>query len=227
MILPRSIAVDGPAGSGKSSVCYAIAQEFGYLLVDTGAFYRAVTLAALRANLSQADEAALVELARHLSLDITPDLDADNRHYTILLDHQDVTWEVRTPAVDAQVSWVASIAGVREILNTRYRELAARGRVIMAGRDIGMVVLPDADVKIYLDASAAARAKRRHEQQLAEGRESDLDEIYSALRRRDLLDTQNTLQAPNAKYVNTDTLNIDQVVDEVRRIILNWKPASQ
>ena len=227
MILPRSITVDGPAGSGKSSICSAIAQEFDYLFVDTGAFYRAVTLAALRATLVQADESILIELAKRVSLDITPDRDADNRQYTILLDHQDVTWEVRTPAVDAHVSRVSSFKGVRAILNSRYRELASRGRVIMAGRDIGSVVLPDADVKVYLDASMEARAKRRYEQQIAEGREADLDQILSAMRRRDHLDTQNTLRAPDAHYVNTDSLNIDGVVAEVRQIILNWKPAAQ
>ena len=223
MSLPRTITVDGPAGSGKSTICYAIAQEFGYLFVDTGAFYRAVTLAALNAVLVEADESAVVDLARRVTLDITPDLNADNRQYTILLDHQDVTWEVRTDAVDAQVSRIASFNGVRAILNARYRELAAHGRVIMAGRDIGMVVLPNADVKIYLDASPEARAKRLYQREIANGRPANLEEILSAMRRRDHLDRQNTFRAPEAHYINTDKLDAEGVIVEVRRIIANWK----
>src|SRR5258706_786591 len=131
--LPHTIAIDGPAGSGKSSVSFAIARDLNYLFVDTGAFYRAVTLAALRAGFADADEATLASIAERCQLDVTSDLDADGRAYTLLLDGEDVTWQIRNSDVERAVSRVAAIGGVRDILNEKYRQLAARGEVIMAG----------------------------------------------------------------------------------------------
>lgn len=228
--LPRTIAIDGPAGSGKSSICAAVARELGYLFVDTGAFYRAVTLAAIQGGLVQADEPALINLAQRSSLDITPDRDADERDYTILLDGEDVTWAIHEAPVDANVSRISAMGGVRNVLNTRYRKLGERGPVIMAGRDIGTVVLPDADLKIYLDASTEARAERRYRQRVADGHEADLDEILNAMRSRDQYDSQREIaplrRAPDARYIHTDHLDIDAVIQQVKQIILDWQPSA-
>ncbi len=228
MALPRTIAIDGPAGSGKSSICAAVARDLNYLFVDTGAFYRAVTLAALRANLAYAEEPVLVRLAQQTDLDISGDRDADDRDYTIRLEGEDVTQAIQSPAVDANVSRVSAIGGVRSALNSKYRELATRGPVIMAGRDIGTVVLPNADLKIYLDASPEARAWRRYRQRVASGHQANYDEILEALRSRDQYDSQREIaplrQAPDAKYIHTDNLSIEAVIDRVRETILNWRP---
>ncbi|MCC7448962.1 MAG: (d)CMP kinase [Anaerolineae bacterium] len=228
MALPKIIAIDGPGGSGKSTICAAVARDLGYLFVDTGGFYRAVTLAALRANLVQADEASVVRLTEQVKLDITADRDADDRDYTIFLNGEDITTAVQQPPVDSNVSRIAAMGGVRTILNLRYRELAHRGQVIMAGRDIGTVVLPDADLKIYLDASPEARAERRYRQRVAAGQPADYGEILNALRSRDAYDSQRAIapmrQAADALYLNTDHLSIEAAIERVRQIILDWRP---
>jgi cytidylate kinase len=225
--LPRTIAIDGPAGSGKSSVSFAIARELDYLFVDTGAFYRAVTLAALRAGLADADEATLASIAEHSKLDVTSDLDADGREYTLVLDGEDVTWQIRDTNVEKSVSRVAAIGGVRDILNEKYRQLAERGGVIMAGRDIGTVVLPDADLKIYLDASPEARALRRYQQRMAAGEQADYSDILNALRKRDAQDSQRVVapltRADDAHYIDTDSLNVQTVIDKIKAIIHTWE----
>jgi cytidylate kinase len=226
--LPRTIAIDGPASSGKTSVSAAVARDLSYLFVDTGAFYRAVTLAALREGLIQADEPALVDVARRADIDITADRDADEREYTILLNGQDVTWNIRAPSVDDNVSHVAAIGGVRNVLNGKYRALASRGPVIMVGRDIGTIVLPDADLKIYLDASAESRAERRYRQSVAAGHPGNYEEILASMRARDALDSGRDVaplrRAPDAVYVNTDHLDVTAVIDQIKHIILNWQP---
>ncbi len=226
MTLPKTIAIDGPGGSGKSSICGAIARDLGYLFVDTGAFYRAVTLAAIRANAVYADESTLIEITHRANLDITPDRDSDDRDYTILLDGQDVTRAIQRAEVDANVSRVAAMGGVRAALNEKYRQLASRGPVIMAGRDIGTVVLPDADLKIYLDASPEARAERRYLQRKAAGHAADYAEILAGLRKRDQVDSERAIaplrQAADAQYLHTDHLDIDAVIQQVKQIILNW-----
>lgn len=230
MTLPRTIAIDGPAGSGKSSVSYSLAQHLHYLFVDTGAFYRAVTLAALEAGQLDADDTTLVALSEQCDLDITPDQDADGRHYTILLNGRDVTWDIRGHAVDLNVSHISAIGGIREVLNRKYRQLAERGPVIMAGRDIGTVVLPHADLKIYLDASPEARAKRRYDQRVATGELADYEAILEAMRRRDAYDTERDVaplsRALDAHYIDTDALDIESVIEVVRQMVLNWQPAA-
>ncbi len=228
MALPKTIAIDGPGGSGKSTICAAVARDLGYLFVDTGGFYRAVTLAALRANLVHADESAVVRLTEQVKLDITADRDADDRDYTIFLNDEDVTQAAHQPPVDSNVSRISAMGGVRTLLNIRYRELAGRGLVIMAGRDIGTVVLPDADLKIYLDASPEARAERRYRQRVASGQLADYDEILNALRTRDAYDSQRQIapmrQAADALYLNTDHLTIEAAIEQVKQIILDWHP---
>ncbi len=231
MALPKTIAIDGPAGSGKSSISYSIAHELGYLFVDTGAFYRAVTLAAIRAGIVQDREAEIVRLAEQTRLDISADCKDDERQYTILLNGEDVTWSVREADVEANVSRIAAMGGVRTVLNKKYRDLAAQGRVIMAGRDIGTIVLPNADLKIFLDASPEARAKRRFEQKKAEGENPDYDEILDSMRRRDMYDSQRKIaplvRAADARYIHTDDLSIEAVIEQVSQFIKDWQPKQQ
>lgn len=230
MIYPSTIAIDGPAGSGKSSVCSALAAEFQYLFVDTGAFYRAVTLAAIRADLMAAGETAIAALAERCDFDISKD-HYDDDVYTIWLNGEDVTETVRTPHVERHVSEVARMSAVRDTLNMKYRQLAKRGKVIMAGRDIGTVVLPDADLKIYLDASAEVRAMRRALQREAAGLPADYATILNTMRERDRIDSTRTvapmLRPADAVYVNSDTMTMEQVIETLKQIIRTWKPANE
>jgi len=189
LVLPKTIAVDGPAGSGKSSVSFAVAQRIGYLFFDTGALYRALTLVALEHHIDMNDSDALVALAQRVDLDMTPDLKNDGRQCTVLADGRDITPRIHDPKVDAHVSIVSAIPGVRNTLLGVQRAIARRGRVIMAGRDIGTVVLPDAELKLYIDASLEQRAQRRYQQRLDKGEPADLDSIREGLLARDALDS--------------------------------------
>ncbi len=226
MALPSTIAIDGPAGSGKSSVSFAVAQRLGYLLVDTGAFYRAITLLALRAGQDPSDSEGVAALARSAVLDITSDLGSDGRQYTVLANGEDVTGEIHSPQVDAHVSVVAANPGVRQAMLAAQRALAARGRVIMAGRDIGTVVLPDADLKIYIDASLEKRAERRYAQRISNGEPADLAQISEGLRQRDTIDSQRDvaplLRAPDAVYLDTTMLSLEQAVEAAYQIVVGW-----
>ncbi|MCC7206004.1 MAG: (d)CMP kinase [Anaerolineae bacterium] len=226
--LPRTIAIDGPAAAGKTTVADAIAQALGYLLVDTGAFYRAVTLAALREHVPITDGDALAELARRVDLDITPDRSDDGRLYTVLLNGDDVTAALRSAEVEAAVSPVSAAPGVREALNAKYRRLAlATPRVIMVGRDIGTVVLPDADLKIFLDASLDVRADRRLEERLANGSAADREALRAAMARRDRIDSERKVApmaaAPDAHHINTDKLDRPAVIKAVMTLVEGWR----
>jgi CMP/dCMP kinase len=229
VVRPRQIAVDGPAGSGKSTVSFALANELGYLYIDTGAFYRAVTLAALDAGLINAEESAIVDLANRVVITVTDDRDTDNRQYTVLLDQQDVTWKLRTQQVDVAVSRISAMSAIRQFVTDQQRAAAQRGEVILVGRDIGTVVLPDADLKLYLDASIRTRAERRYRQIVENGGRANLTEIENELIARDAYDSGRAIsplrQADDAIYVSTDTLSIEQVVERVKQIILDWQTA--
>ena len=160
--VPSMIAIDGPAAAGKSTVAQRLAARLGYLYFDTGIMYRAVTLAALDRGMDLQDEPAVTRLAQELVIDILPPGEEDGRQTTVLVDGRDVTWALRRPEVDAHVSLVSAYAEVRRALTLRQREVGMRGRVVMVGRDIGTVVLPQADLKIYLDATVDVRAMRRY-----------------------------------------------------------------
>lgn len=228
MTLPRTIAIDGPAAAGKTTVAAAVAQALGYLLVDTGAFYRAVTLAALKEGVPISDGDALAALASRVDLDITPERGSGDRLYTVLLNGDDVTNILRSAEVEAAVSPVSATAGVREALNAKYRRLAAANpRVIMVGRDIGTVVLPDADLKIFLDASLEVRANRRHEESLAKGGPADRDALRAAMARRDRIDSERKVAplaaAPDAHHINTDKLDRQAVIKAVMALVEGWR----
>jgi CMP/dCMP kinase len=190
IIAPPAIAIDGPAASGKTTIGKMLAEALGYLLLDTGSMYRAATLAVLQKGIDPADEAAVAAVTRDLNLEIRPaSSESDGRLYTVLIDGQDVTWELRAPAVDANVSQVSAYAEVRRVLVQQQRDIARRYHVVMVGRDIGTVVLPEAELKLYISASAEERAGRRCRERQSQGITSDYHNILADVIRRDRLDS--------------------------------------
>lgn len=187
---PNIIAIDGPAASGKTTIGKQLADALDYLFLDTGCMYRAVTLAVLEAGLDVNDETAVTQLAHEIMLKIENDHDVrDGRLYTVLLNDKDVTWAIRTPPVDANVSQISKYIGVREEMVNRQREYGRRGNVIMVGRDIGTIVMPDAPVKLYITASAEERARRRWQDRATQGHQSDFQTILADVERRDKIDS--------------------------------------
>jgi cytidylate kinase len=206
-------AIDGPAGVGKSTVARRSADAVGFLYVNSGSFYRAITLAVLDRGLSPEDREAVVAAAQACRLEI-----CDSR---VVLDGRPVEDRIHSDAVDAWVAPHSAIPEVRAIVNARLREIAAGRDAVVEGRDIGTVVFPRAEVKIYLDADVATRAARRHEQGVSE---LSLGEIEKAIRERDTLDRAKpggALEAAgDAIHIDTSLLTIDQVCDRVREAIL-------
>ncbi len=220
---PRTIAIDGPAGAGKSTIGALVAERLGYLFLDTGAMYRAVALAALDRGIDPDDASALENLTRDLRITIGPPTIRDGRAYTVLLDGKDVTWDIRDGRIDRVVSQVARVPGVRDAMLEQQRSLAARGRVVMVGRDIGTVVLPDAERKIFLTASAAERARRREEELAARGEQRPRQELLHEILRRDQLDSERAVAplraADDAIVVETDGDSVGQALDRVLSVI--------
>lgn len=204
------IAIDGPAASGKSTIGQQLARKLDYLYLDTGSMYRAVTLAALQQNVDINDETAVTELARQIEIDIQPKTDEeDGRHYTVLLNQKDVTWKIRSPEVDAHVSMISSYLGVRQEMVKRQRQFGQRGSVVMVGRDIGTVVMPEAPLKLFITASAEERAYRRWRDRKAQGHEHPYDEILADVIRRDKIDSsrEHSPLRPAADAIRIDTTN--------------------
>jgi cytidylate kinase len=218
-----TIAIDGPAASGKSTLAKKLAGELDYLYFDTGVMYRAVTLAALQHDVLVDDERKVSEIARRLDLDVRPPSLADGRQYDVIMDGEDVTWKIRSPDVDRNVSKVSMYSGVRQAMTKRQREIGKRGSVVMVGRDIGTVVLPDADLKIYLDATVEARARRRFEECKARGEEPKYQDILEDLRNRDRIDSTRDLAplrpASDAVMLNNTSLSVEQELMKVLRLI--------
>ena len=212
---PNIIAIDGPAASGKSTLGRRLADALGYLFFDTGVMYRAVTWVALQRGLDLNDEAGVTALAETTAIDVRPPSQDDGRMYDVWVDDADITWDIRRPEVNKNVSLVSSYAGVRRALSQQQRRIGLRGKVVMVGRDIGTVVLPEADLKIYLDASAEERARRRYEEIMARGGQADYDEILQDVRRRDELDSTRDVAplraAEDAVVINSDDMDADQV----------------
>jgi CMP/dCMP kinase len=216
-MLPHVITIDGPAGVGKTSLAERLAERTGYHVYDTGALYRAATLLAARTGRMQvhpADEAAIVQLIEEATIRVDPPQDAASEP-VVTIDGEDVTAELRGPAVNRLVSAVSQLPGVRAALMAVQREAAARGGVIMVGRDMGTVVVPDADVKIYLDADLRVRAERRAKQLAARGRPRPLAEIMREEAERDRIDSSRTVAplrpAPDARIIITDGLTPAEV----------------
>lgn len=187
------IAIDGPAASGKSTVGRLLAEQLHYLYLDTGCMYRAVTWAALQQKVDIGDETAVTQLAHDIQMEIFPaNGEADGRHYTVHVAGQDITWGLRTPAVDANVSQVSSYLGVRQEMVKRQRAFGQRGAVVMVGRDIGTVVMPDAPLKLFITASAEERARRRTRDRSEQGHIANYDDILADVLRRDQIDSSRT-----------------------------------
>ncbi len=212
------IAIDGPVASGKTAVGLNLAREFGYRLVDTGMMYRAITWLALQKGVDLEDEASLVSLAEAVVIELGQPRATDGP--TIKVDERDITDELRLPDVDRGVSFVSRVGGVRRAMVEKQRALAREGSLIMLGRDIGSVVLTDAPLKVYLDASAEVRARRRHRELAEAGIQRPEAEILAELRARDEMDSRRHVSplrpAADAMIIDTDTLDLDEVLDRVR-----------
>ncbi len=224
--LPSTIAIDGPAASGKSTIGGRLAKELNYLYFDTGVMYRAITCVALAQGVPISDEDAVGQLAEEVNLDVfSPTVD-DGRDVTVLADGEDITPELRRPEVDRAVSPVSAYRRVREALTLQQRRIGQAGRVVMVGRDIGTVVLPGADLKIYLDASLRVRAHRRYLECSARGQQTTEDEVAEQLRRRDQFDSSRQHAplsvAPDAILVDSTSLTIEQVMEQMRALLKRW-----
>jgi cytidylate kinase len=220
---PKIIAIDGPAASGKSTLGKLLADELGFLFLDTGVMYRAVTLAVIQKGVDVTHEEEVTELAEQITIDVLPASIPDGRNCDILLEDHDVTWEIRSPEVEAKVSIVSAYSGVRQAMTRRQRQIGLRGEVVMVGRDIGTVVLPEANVKIYLVASVEERARRRYEELRARGEHPDYEQILLAMRKRDEIDSTRAIAplkpAPDAILLDSDQMDAKQVFERVRQII--------
>ena len=216
---PSIIALDGPAASGKSTVGRRLADSLGFLFFDTGIMYRAVTWIALEHDMNLHDETAITELAQNAQIDIRQPTQNDGRACDVVIGGKDVTWDMRSGNVDANVSVVSAYAGVRKALSEQQRRIGMRGRVVMVGRDIGTVVLPEADLKIYMDASAEERARRRYKEIVDRGEAADYDEILKKMIERDRLDSTRAVAplrpADDAVILDTDTMNEEQVYTHI------------
>ncbi len=222
MPIPNIIAIDGPAASGKSTLGRRLADSLVYLFFDTGVMYRAVTWGALLRGLEIKDEKAVTTLAETAQIDVRSPSQDDGRPCDVLLDGVDITWEIRRPDVEASVSPVSAYRGVRQALASQQRRIGLRGRVVMVGRDIGTVVLPEADLKIYLDASAEERARRRYKEILQRGGQADYDQVLAGVRNRDKIDSTRAFSplraAEDAVTIDSEKLNADEVFAKVEAL---------
>lgn len=215
------IAIDGPAAAGKSTVAKKIANQLNYVYIDTGAMYRAITLAANINGIDYEDELNLAKLTKNTSITFKQ----NDGIQQVFINNKDVTLDIRNQDVTNNVSTVAKHQKVREILVEKQRELAQNKHVVMDGRDIGSHVLPNADLKLFLVASVEERAKRRHEENLANGFESNLDQLKEEIRKRDQIDSEREVsplvKAEDAIEVDTTNMNIDEVTNYILSIISN------
>jgi cytidylate kinase len=218
---PGRIAIDGPAGSGKSTVGEQLAHKLGYLYIDTGAMYRAVAWLALQEQIDIFDGPALAQLARQASIVISRSTVDDGRQYTVTANGHDITWEIRNTEVTRAVPPVASHQQVRQLMRERQRAMASEQGVVMVGRDIGSVVLPDAELKVYLNASQEERAKRRYAEMLERFHQGKgvepppLATITEDISRRDASDHDNMRPAHDALIIMTDNLSVAQVLEVI------------
>lgn len=217
--MKKIIAIDGPAGAGKSTVAKQLAKDLNYLYIDTGAMYRTVALKAIEDGVDFDDAAALTEIASRVVIDLKSTPDA----YYVYMDGRDVSSDIRLLEVGAAASPVSAVAGVREHLVAQQRRLAAAGNVIMDGRDIGTVVLPNADLKIFLTASIEERAKRRFLELRAKGIDTDQETVQRDISERDYRDSHREnsplKQAEDAVLLNTDNLSVAEVLAKIIEMV--------
>lgn len=221
--IPKTIAIDGPAASGKSTIGQELAQRLGYLFLDTGIMYRAVTWAALENQVSISDEKKVSEIARKINIEIKPASIQDTRQCDVLVNGMDVSWLIRNAAVNDNVSQVSAYEGVRAAMTVQQKIIGEKGNIVMVGRDIGTVVLPNADLKIFLEASAEERAKRRHAEVIGRKSTETFQEILDSMRKRDEIDSKRSLAplkpAPDAHIILTDSKTKDEVTQEILNLI--------
>ena len=219
---PQLIAIDGPVAVGKSSVGSLLARRLGYVFFDTGMMYRAFTWKVLKLGIPIEDEQKLCQLASTTKFDFVP---LQGCYLSPLIDDEDVSSKLLRPEVDEHVSLASKIAGVRQTLILEQRRLAQRGKVVMAGRDIGTVVLPWAELKIFLTASTEERAMRRYKELLERGENSSLEIVLSDLKKRDEMDIHRIISplkpAEDAIIIDTEDLSLEQVVDKIYTLAVN------
>lgn len=226
MEIPTNIiAIDGPAASGKSTIGKLLAEHLGYLYFDTGVMYRAVTCIALQRYIPIEDQEAVTELANQVQIDVRQSSSSGLDGYEVFVDGKDVTEEIRLPNVDAHVSVVSAFPGVRQALSLQQRRVGLRGNIVMVGRDIGTVILPEASLKVFLDASVKERAKRRYLEAHKRGDTSTMQEILESMIERDRIDSTRDIAplkpAEDAIIIDTDGLSIEQVLDYLIKITSN------
>ena len=211
------IAIDGPAGAGKSTIARRLAERLGFTYIDSGAMYRAVALWAIRQNADAADMHRMEQLALAADIELRP------AGPLVLLNGEDVTRAIRTAEVGKQASVVAAIPGVRRALVEKQRDLGARTSIVMEGRDIGTVVFPEADIKIFLDADPGERANRRLRDFEAQGDAPPPENIAAQIRERDQRDRTRAeaplTQAPDAVYIDSTGLSLDRVEEEILKVV--------
>ncbi|MEJ9212478.1 (d)CMP kinase [Bacillus smithii] len=219
MVKEIQIAIDGPAAAGKSTVAKLVAKKLSYLYIDTGAMYRALTYKAIKLGADLEDEQVLAEILNNTNIELIQ----DNAAQRVLLDGTDVTDEIRSHEVTKHVSTVSKHPLVRKEMVERQRELAQKGGIVMDGRDIGTHVLPHAEVKIFLVATVEERAKRRHQENLAKGFESDLAQLMKEIALRDKMDSEREAsplkKAEDAIELDTTSLSIEEVVDHIMELV--------
>lgn len=214
-----NIAIDGPAGAGKSTIARKLAAQLGYIYVDTGALYRAVGVNAMRKQADTKDAAQVTATLADADVSLRF-VDGEQR---VFLGDEDVSLAIRTPEASMAASNVSAIPAVREFLFDLQRDIAAKNNCIMDGRDIGTVVLPNAQVKVFLTASAQVRAKRRYDELLAKGMQADYDQVLEEMIQRDYQDSHRAIaplkQADDAVLLDTSEMNLEQVLDALDKIV--------
>ncbi len=214
------IAIDGPAGAGKSTIAKLLAKKLGFLYIDTGAMYRALTLKTIEHNIPATNEEAVISMAKDTSLELTNEL---NGTIKVFLDGIDVSAAIREMRITKLVSDISRIPGVRDILVQLQRKMGRQKNSILDGRDIATVVFPDADKKFYLDAAPGERARRRHKELQEMGKNVTLDDVQNDLINRDTIDSTRKVaplkKADDAVYIDTTNMSIDEVVDTLLKAI--------
>lgn len=218
------ITIDGPAASGKSTIAAILAGKLNFLYLDTGVMYRTATLAAIEAGIDLTNEGEVADLARKIEVRIIPaSEETDGRQYTVLLNGEDVTWDIRSPLVDATVSLISSYPSVRQEMVKRQRQIGQQGQVIMVGRDIGTVVMPDAPLKLYITASPDERARRRWHDRQDQGHANDYDAILADVNRRDRIDSNRRVSplrpAKDAIIIDSTGRSVEQIVEQILALV--------
>ncbi len=220
---PNIIAIDGTAASGKSTISEILEKKLKYLYFDTGVMYRAVTLAAINRGIDLLNEPEVTELANTVKIDIRQTKIKDGRKFDVFLDGVDVTWDIRAEAIDKNVSIVSAYPEVRKAMTEQQKEIGSKGKIVMAGRDIGTVVLPQADLKVYLDASVESRALRRQKELADRGVDLSYKEILESMKQRDQIDSTRATAplkpADDAVIIQTDHLTVEQVFNKVLNLL--------